>query len=80
MLSAVKVPVLFTHHFWTIDEATGSLVRRTLRRAGGSGPRADRGGRAAVELPVVPAMGHSMHGQDPELFATTLGEWASTLG
>jgi len=26
MLSSVKVPVLLTHHFWTIDESTGSLV------------------------------------------------------
>jgi hypothetical protein len=24
-------------------------------------------------------MGHSMHGQDPELFSTTLVEWASGL-
>ena len=26
-----------------------------------------------------PTMGHSMHGQDPELFAATLIEWAKGL-
>jgi hypothetical protein len=26
-----------------------------------------------------PATGHSMHGQDPELFTKTLVEWAATL-
>ena len=26
MLEAVKVPVLFTHHFRTIDEKTGALI------------------------------------------------------
>jgi pimeloyl-ACP methyl ester carboxylesterase len=26
-----------------------------------------------------PSMGHSMHGQDPELFAKTVVDWATTL-
>jgi hypothetical protein len=32
-----------------------------------------------VDYPSFPAMGHSMHGQGPELFARTLTAWAATL-
>ena len=32
-----------------------------------------------VEVQSFPTMGHSMHGQDPQLFSTILVEWASTL-
>lgn len=32
-----------------------------------------------VEYRSFPGMGHSMHGRDPELFARTLTEWATSL-
>jgi hypothetical protein len=32
-----------------------------------------------VTYQSFPKMGHSMHGQDPELFAKTVVEWAATL-
>jgi hypothetical protein len=32
-----------------------------------------------VTYKSFPQMGHSMHGQDPELFAATLVEWAKGL-
>ncbi len=76
MLRAVKVPVLLTHHFRTVDAATGLLmgalsdlhaqrVLELLREAG-----------VTAEYRSFPQMGHSMHGQDPKLFAQTLVEWA----
>jgi hypothetical protein len=69
MLSAVKVPVLLTHHFRNVDEASGLLmgalsdlqaarVRELVTAAG-----------QAVDYRSFPTMGHSMHGQD-RLFRT----------
>jgi pimeloyl-ACP methyl ester carboxylesterase len=79
MLRAVKVPVLFTHHFRHVDEATGLLmgaisdvqatrVRTLIEEAG-----------QPFDYRSFPAMGHSMHGQDPQLFAGTLRDWALAL-
>jgi hypothetical protein len=79
MLASVKVPVLLTHHFRKVDDATGDLLgalsdtqaaraRALIESAGGS-----------VDYQSFPTMGHSMHGQDPRLFADTLTRWAATL-
>jgi pimeloyl-ACP methyl ester carboxylesterase len=79
MLRAVKVPVLFTHHFRHVDEASDLLmgaisdvqaarVRTLIEEAG-----------QTFDYRSFPAMGHSMHGQDPALFAKTLREWALAL-
>jgi pimeloyl-ACP methyl ester carboxylesterase len=79
MLRAVKVPVLLTHHFRSVDETTGDLmgamsdvqakrVRALLAEAG-----------VAVDYRSFDEMGHSMHGQDPKLFVETLVDWSSTL-
>jgi pimeloyl-ACP methyl ester carboxylesterase len=79
MLAAVKVPVLFTHHFRRLDESTGFLmgaisdlqaqrVRELVEAAG-----------QPFDYQSFPAMGHAMHIQDPALFAKTLTEWALAL-
>jgi len=79
MLKAVKVPVLFTHHFRHADEATGfhmgaisdlqaAKVRALIEAAG-----------QPCDYRSFPQMGHSMHGQDPQLFADTLAGWAAGL-
>jgi predicted esterase len=34
----------------------------------------------AVDYRSFETMGHSMHGQDPQLFVDTLTAWAATLG
>jgi pimeloyl-ACP methyl ester carboxylesterase len=75
MLKAVKVPVLFTHHFRQVDEASGLLmgaisdvqVRRVRNLIEGAGQRFD--------YRSFPQMGHAMHAIDPKLFADTLMEW-----
>lgn len=78
MLAAVKVPVLFTHHFrvvndegWLIGAISDVQVQRVLSLIRSAGPE--------VTYKSFPQMGHSMHGQDPELFATTLIDWARSL-
>jgi len=79
MLAGVKVPVLLTHHFRRVDEKTGQLmgalsdlqaerVRELLEQAG-----------VPCTYKSFPTMGHAMHAQDPELFATTLAEWAKSV-
>jgi pimeloyl-ACP methyl ester carboxylesterase len=79
MLRAVKVPVLFTHHFRRVDETTGVVigaisdlqaarVRALIEEAG-----------QAVDYRSFPQMGPAMHSQDPQLFADTLSEWAAAI-
>ena len=80
MLERVRVPVLFTHHFRRIDEETGVLqgavadvqvayARKLIEAAG-----------QPFDYRSFPQMGHSLHGQDPKLYADTLREWALGLG
>src|SRR5262245_59906229 len=79
MLAAVKVPVLLTHHFRALDEATGCLLGaladvqagQVRARVGAAGQR--------IDYRSFPTMGHSMHGQDPKLFRDTLVEWVAGL-
>jgi pimeloyl-ACP methyl ester carboxylesterase len=79
MLRSVKVPVLLTHHFRHVDDATGLLmgaisdlqatrVKELLGEAG-----------VPVDYRSFEKMGHSMHGQDPRLFTDTLLDWAGTI-
>ncbi|MDQ6669348.1 MAG: alpha/beta hydrolase [Chloroflexota bacterium] len=79
MLASVRVPVLFTHHFRMVDLATGTIMGAI------SDLQAERTRElvAAAGQPFTylsfPHMAHSMHAQDPALFAATLAEWSSTL-
>lgn len=79
MLSRVKCPVLFTHHFSAIEEKTGHLmgacavtqvdqVEKLITEAGQPFTRVS-----------FPKMGHAMHLLDPKLFVNTLSEWAKDL-
>jgi pimeloyl-ACP methyl ester carboxylesterase len=80
MLSRVRVPVLLTHHFHAIDEASGGLLgalsdlqaARVRELVAAAGQR--------IDYKSFPTMGHSMHGQDPKLFRDTLVEWAASIG
>jgi pimeloyl-ACP methyl ester carboxylesterase len=79
MLAHVKVPVLFTHHFHQVDEATGTVM----------GAISDLQVRRVEELVTAagqqftyrefPEMPHSMHGHDPETYARTVIEWSAML-
>nr|WP_246633148.1 amidohydrolase family protein [Pseudonocardia nigra] len=79
MLAAVKVPVLLTHHFRHVDEATGTLVGALsdlqARRAGelisAAGQRFD--------YRSFPEMGHYLHSIDPACYVATLREWVGSL-
>ncbi|KWX67683.1 alpha/beta fold hydrolase [Mycobacterium sp. NAZ190054] len=75
MLSQVKVPVLFTHHFRMTDDESGTLMGAgTDAQAAGVVELVESSG-APITYRSFPMMGHSMHGQDPALFADTLVDW-----
>jgi pimeloyl-ACP methyl ester carboxylesterase len=80
MLGSVNVPVLLTHHLRITDDATGFLfgamsdqqaerVRDLLRAAG-----------VPVAYRSLPDVGHSMHGEKPDLYVATLLDWVRSLG
>ena len=79
MLARVKVPVLFTHHFRRVDEQTGNLMGAISDLQAQRVGELVRAAGQSFDYQTFPAMGHSMHGQDPELFTRTLVSWAATL-
>lgn len=79
MLTRVRVPVLFTHHFRTVDSRTGRLI----------GASSDEQARRVGELVTAagvrldyrsfPDMPHSMHEHAPKLYVETILDWLATL-
>jgi pimeloyl-ACP methyl ester carboxylesterase len=81
MLRSVKVAsVLLTHHRRTVDDTTGFLL----------GAMSDQQARRVRELLLgtgvkldyrsFPDVGHSMHGERPDLYVETLLNWARSIG
>lgn len=79
MLAAVKVPVLFTHHFRRVDEATGFVMGALSDLQAGRVRAIVEAAGQPFDYRSFPQMGHAMHGQDPTLFADTLAGWAAAL-
>jgi pimeloyl-ACP methyl ester carboxylesterase len=79
MLAAVKVPVLYTHHFRAIDPESGALVGAASDQQAEYACKLMRSAGQRIDYQSFPTMGHRMHSLDPQLFAKTLIEWASTL-
>ncbi len=79
MLRSVNVPVLFTHHFRTIDEPTGALMGASsdLQAARVRQLVTDAG--QPFEYVTLPTTPHSLHGSDPQRYVDTLVSWADTL-
>ena len=79
MLRHVTVPVLLTHHFRMVDEATGVLMgaMTDLQAQRVQDLLAEAG--APVTYRSFPAMGHAMHDQDPQLYVDTVVDWVATL-
>lgn len=78
MLASVKVPALFSHHFWNVDEETGRLqgamsdlqVRHMRELITQAGQRFD--------YTSFPKAGHVMHQSDPQTYVTVLRDWTSS--
>jgi len=79
MLSRVKCPVLFTHHFSQVDEKTGTLAgASTVQQVDQVERLVKNAGQAFTRL-SFPQMGHAMHLLDPKLFVSVLIDWTKTL-
>ena len=79
MLASVGVPVLLTHHVHAVDEATGALIGALSDLGATRAADLIRSNGQDVEIQEFLTMGHSMHGQDPQLFATTVIQWTSRV-
>lgn len=79
MLSAVKVPVLLTHHFRRIEEDTGhlqgALSDLQARHAGDLVKAAGQ----RFDYRSFPQMGHALHALDPHLYVTTVRDWLAQV-
>lgn len=79
MLANVTVPVLFTHHYHELDEASGmELGALSDRQANRARELVTAAGQDVTYL-TFPGMPHSMHAYEPELFTTTVVDWAAKL-
>lgn len=79
MLKAVKVPVLFTHHFRHVDEKTGFVMGAISDLQAGRVRAIIEEAGQPFDYRSFPQMGHAMHSQDPQLFAGTLSAWAADI-
>lgn len=79
MLASVRAPVLFTHHFRAVDGETGRLMGAISDQQAGRVRELVAAAGQPVRYLSFPDMAHSMHGQDPALFASTVAEWSQTL-
>jgi len=78
MLAAVRVPLLFTHHFRHVDEETGHLVGALSDVQAGAVRRLVEGAGQGFTYRSFPDLPHSMHGADPDGFAATVIAWATS--
>ena len=75
MLSQVKVPVLFTHHFRHVDPDTGHLLGASSDLQAAQVRRLVEAAGNAFTYRSFPQMPHSMHENDPDTYAATVTEW-----
>jgi len=79
MLSGVKCPVLFTHHFSVIEEKTGHLIGACSSKQVDQVEKLITGAGQPFTRISFPEMGHNMHRLAPELYVRTLVDWVKTL-
>jgi pimeloyl-ACP methyl ester carboxylesterase len=80
MLRSVKVPVLLTHHFRIVDEATGMLFGAMTDQQAQRVQALVSGTGVALQYRSIPTVGHAMHDENPKLYVDTVLEWVETLG
>jgi len=80
MLRSVKVAsVLLTHHMRIIDDVTGFLLGAMSDQQAQRVQGLLTGAGVAVDYRSFPDVGHSMHGDRPELYVETLLDWVRKL-
>ena len=79
MLRSVKVPVLLTHHRRITDDSTGFLFGAMSDQQAQRVQDLLRGAGMPVEYRSFPDVGHSMHGEKPDLYVDTVLDWIESL-
>ena len=79
MLRKVKVPVLLTHHLRITNEATGFLFGAMSDQQAQRVQDLLRAAAVSVSYRSFPDVGHSMHGDKPDLYVETLLDWVKSL-
>lgn len=79
MLKKVKAPVLFTHHFRTIDPKTGMLIGALSDLQAQKVKELVEGAGQKFDYVTLPNAAHAMHQADPERFVGVLRPWALAL-
>jgi pimeloyl-ACP methyl ester carboxylesterase len=80
MLQSVKVPaVLLTHHMRIIDDASGFLFGAMSDQQAQRVQTLLTGAGVKVEYRSFPDVGHSLHGDRPELYVETLLDWVKSI-
>ena len=80
MLRSVKVAsVLLTHHMRIIDDASGFLLGAMSDQQAQRVQDLLTGAGVAVDYRSFPDVGHSMHGERPELYVETLLDWVESI-
>lgn len=80
MLSHVKAPVLFTHHYRELDTASGRLLGAVSdEQVAAAGTLVGDAGHS-FQVRSFPEMPHSMHEHAPETYTHTLTQWFDGLG
>jgi len=80
MLRSVKVPVLLTHHLRLTDDAAGFLFGAMSDQQARRAQTLLREAGVRVDYRSFPDVGHSMHGEKPDLYVDTLLDWVKSLG
>jgi pimeloyl-ACP methyl ester carboxylesterase len=80
MLRSVKAPmVLLTHHMRIVDDATGFLLGAMSDQQAHAVQTLLTGAGVTVDYRSFPDVGHSMHGDRPELYVETLLDWVKSI-
>ncbi|MDF2824273.1 MAG: alpha/beta hydrolase family protein [Mycobacterium sp.] len=79
MLAAVKVPVLFTHHFRNVDQTTGRLQGALSDLQAGCVRDLIAGAGQRIDYQSLPEAAHNMNQADPQGYTRIVRDWAATL-
>jgi pimeloyl-ACP methyl ester carboxylesterase len=81
MLRGAKVPsVLLTHHMRIVDDASGFLFGAMTDQQAQRVQALLAGAGVTVDYRSFPDVGHSMHGDRPDLYVETLRDWVRSIG
>jgi pimeloyl-ACP methyl ester carboxylesterase len=81
MLRSVTVPsVLLTHHMRIVDDTSGFLFGAMTDQQAQRVQALLTGAGVKVDYRSFPDVGHSMHGDRPDLYVETLLDWVRSIG